>query len=216
MRRILLLRFSSLGDLVLLSVLLEELRRQEPEARIWLVTKPEYAPLYRRDPRVHELITLPPGRGGLARLRWRLQKIDFDLVLDAHGSLRSRLLSFGLSHAPLRRIAKDSFDRLLFLRARVALPRLARTQVDRYLDLVDAEGRPVRPCIVLDEGDETRADEVCPRDRGPILGLAPGARHATKQWPLDRYAEVTRRFLASHEGEVVLVGSPSEIGRAHV
>jgi len=210
MRRILLLRFSSMGDVVLLSALVEALHQREEDSEVWLVTKEAYAPLYRDDPRVERVLTLREGGSGLLDLRRRLQQVDFDLILDAHGSLRSRVLAFGLSPAPLRRIAKDTLDRLLFLKARVRGAHLERTQVDRYLALADAEGSGVRPRIVLDAADRAAAERFLGDAEAPLLAVAPGARHRPKQWPLQRYGELVRRLLARGGGEVVLVGSPTE------
>ena len=214
MYRILVVRFSSFGDLVLLSALFEELRAQHRQAELWLVTKPAFAELYEDDPRVDRLLVLDPQSGGLRGLRRQLAAVEFDLILDAHGSLRSRLLCLGLSGAPLRRIAKDTAARLLYLKTHIATPALARHQVDRYLALAQAEGAPVRPRIHLREKDHRAVIEVLgARDDAhpdPWLALAPGARHATKRWPRERYLELARAFLHSKRGRLVLVGSPEE------
>ena len=210
MQRILVVRFSSFGDVVLLSALLEEFRRRQPEAELWLVTKPAYAGFYEDDPRVDHLLTLDPARGGLRALRRQLAAQEFDLVLDAHGSLRSRLLCLGLSGGPLRRIQKDTAARLLYLRTHIATPALQRHQVDRYLALVDAEGQKVRPRILVHERARTSAVELLGHEPSDWLAIAPGARHATKRWPLERYAEIAREFQASGRGHVVLMGSPEE------
>ena len=210
MQRILLVRFSSLGDMILLDALVREVKERSPRAETWLVTKPEYAPLYQEDPQIDVVAVLPPDRGGLWRLRKRLLDVDFDLVLDAHGSLRSHLLCFGLSDAPARRIAKDTLNRLLFLKARVDSPRLRRHQVDRYLALAGAEGKAVRPRLALSEADHAAAQEILSTKKGPFLALAPFSRHRPKEWPASRFAALARGFLDSHAGELVLVGSAAE------
>jgi ADP-heptose:LPS heptosyltransferase len=212
MQRILILRFSSFGDVVLLSALLEELHRRQPRAELWLVTKAAYAGFFEGDPRLAQLLTLDAGRGKLWALHRRLSAVEFDLVLDAHGSLRSRLLCVGLSGGPLRRIHKDTASRLLFLRTGVRTRALQRHQVDRYLGLVGAEGAETRPRILLREKDRAEAERFLGTDPGEWLALAPGARHAPKRWPLERFTEFARGFQESGRGRVVLVGGPEERG----
>ena len=76
MQRILILRFSSLGDVVLLGALVEELRAQRPEDELWLVTKSAYAPLFEDDARIDRLLSLSPESGGLRQLARILRAED--------------------------------------------------------------------------------------------------------------------------------------------
>jgi heptosyltransferase-2 len=211
MERILVVRFSSLGDVILLAALLERLHREHPGAEIWLATKQAYAPLFVGDPRVHQVVALDEGPGALNRMRRRLQRVDFDRVLDAHGSLRSRLLLFGLAGVPTERIAKDTASRLLFLRLGVATAALDRHQVDRYLALDGAEGEDLPGRLHLDGEDHAAAASFLQGwEDVSLLALAPGARHRPKCWPLDRYAALAADFQESGRGQVVILGGPAE------
>jgi len=210
MQRILILRFSSLGDMVLLGALVDELRSRWPKHEIWLATKPDYAPLFEDDTRLDRVLRLSPKSGGLRKLARELRTGDFELVLDAHGSLRSRLLCFALAGTPVRRIAKDTAARLLFLRMRIATPPLARHQIDRYLALAGAEGKKVRPTLQLREEDHTAASAILGDHEVPLLAVAPGSRHVTKQWPLERFTEVAAHWQREGHGEVILLGSAKE------
>ncbi len=209
MQRILILRFSSLGDVVLLGALVDELRTRWPKHEIWLATKPDYAPLFEDDTRLDRVLRLSHESGGLRGLARELQTVEFDLVLDAHGSLRSRLLCLALAGTPVKRIAKDTAARLLFLRTRVATPP-TRHQVDRYLALAGAEGKSVRPTLQLREKDHASATAILGGSERPFLAVAPGSRHATKQWPLERFSEVAAHWQREGHGEVVILGSEQE------
>jgi lipopolysaccharide heptosyltransferase II len=210
MQRILILRFSSLGDVVLLGALVEELRARGPKDEIWLATKPDYAALFEDDTRLDRVLRLSPESGGLRQMLRELRSREFDLILDAHGSLRSRLVCLGLSGTPVRRIAKDTAARLLFLRTRVATPPLARHQVDRYLALAEAEGKQLRPTLQLRDTDHAATNAILGDDESPYLAIAPGSRHRTKQWPLERFTEVAAHWQREGHGEIVLVGSAQE------
>ena len=89
-RSVLLVRFSSLGDILLTTPLIRALRTRWPEAHMAFLTKPEYAPLLEHNPHLTEVLTLPGSRfRDLRRLAHDLRTRSFDVVVDLHTSLRS-------------------------------------------------------------------------------------------------------------------------------
>jgi heptosyltransferase-2 len=210
-QRILVIRFSSLGDVILMSALLDALRISHPNAEIWLATKTRYAELFTSDPRVDRVVGLDTASGALGRLVGQLEKQRFDLILDAHKSLRSRLLTWRLPPAPVRRVRKDTAARLIYLWTRRRSRALGRHQIDRYLELLEGDTL-FRPSLMLDDVDRTLARAALSGMEKPVLAMAPGSRHATKQWPADRFTELAHRFLETNLGEIVLMGGPGEEG----
>ena len=211
MRRILVIRFGALGDLVLGTVLLAALREAHPRAEIWWVTKERWAPLLRADGRIDRLVVLPEG-GSLGGLLAELESVPFDLVLDAHANLRSRALCALLPPTPVRRLEKDGLARWILLRGGPVLPGLRRRLVDRLLDLVpelgpERRGR-LRPRIVPGTDALGRASEWTGDERRWIA-VAPGAKHPTKQWPAERFAALCGR-LADEGFGVIVMGGPDE------
>jgi ADP-heptose:LPS heptosyltransferase len=89
--RILALRFSSIGDVVLTTPLLRALRARHPQAAITFVTKRAMAPLVANHPAVNEVLALEPG-GSLFTLAAQLRQRRFTHLLDLHGTLRAGLL----------------------------------------------------------------------------------------------------------------------------
>lgn len=209
LRNVLVLRFSSLGDVILLTSLLEALHHRYPSSRVWLATKLRYAPLFSADARVHRVVPLEDAPGALTRLVSRLETVDFDLVLDAHDSLRSRLLTWLLPPARTVRLRKDAVARMLFVRARLRSRALRLHLVDRYLAMLGGVGGEPAPRLELQEADRAGARAIVPAG-APLLAVAPGARHGPKRWPVESYAEVTRRFLEQGLGRIALVGGPDE------
>src|SRR5688572_17458340 len=103
------MRFSSLGDLVLTTPLFRAIKRAHPSARITLLTRSEYVPLFAHNPRIARVIGwdgVSPV-GGIAR---DLRRVAWTHRLDLHGSLRSllvRRLVGGRWHGyPKRRVAR--------------------------------------------------------------------------------------------------------------
>lgn len=192
MKRLLIIRFSSLGDLCLLgwaaAARRDGLSPAEPE-QVTLVTKPAYADLMRQVRGIDEVL-VPRGTGAadLARLAGDLRRRPYDLVLDAHNVLRSHLLLGLMGRRPSRRLAKDTAARLLYMRTGKPHTALQRTMADRFSEVVSGPGGtdllPV-PRPPLDVGGAAGDPE-------PILGLAPGAMWDTKRWSPGNFVDLAR------------------------
>ncbi|MBN2384066.1 glycosyltransferase family 9 protein [bacterium] len=221
--RIAMIRFSSLGDIILTLGVIRTLKQSWPDCHLAVIVKEQYAVLFDQDPDVDEVMPLyrsdqvrgNPMRDLLARFRAG----RFDLVLDLHANIRSRVL--GLVHYPKRviRYSKGSVQRR-FLVLTGYNPGRIQAVSERYLETIRpwcAEEVKEVPRLHCDRADRDKAGDVLravfPGD-GPLIGCAPGARHFTKRWPLERYAELIGllRSLAGRIRGVVVFGDEKETG----
>jgi lipopolysaccharide heptosyltransferase II len=216
----LVIRFSSIGDVVLATPLLRALRARFPDGQIDFVTRVEYAELIRSN---HNLnLTYPydasTGVAGLLKLQRRLRAERYDLVVDIHGSLRSRLLTLGLGAREVVRIDKRVVERFLLVRFKNNNYREIVPVADRYLEPLAKLG------IRVDgKGPELHIpDEVLFGVSGKVatlrlnryecaVGLCPSARHATKRWPADRYAALGIRLAQDHGAKILLFGGADDV-----
>jgi heptosyltransferase-2 len=213
--RILLVRFSSIGDILLTTPLIRALRARHPGARIDAVTKASFAPLLADNPHLTSVVSVAPGET-LASLAGRLRPARYTHRLDLHGSLRSRLLRMllpGRWHG--------------YQKHRLARARLIRTRKNHYPTgtppvperyFQAAAGLDVRPDGGPPEfflGAAARveaADWLAASGLGTareIVALAPGAAHATKRWPVARW-QALAATLAERGQQVVIVGGPED------
>ncbi len=217
--RILLIRFSSLGDLVILSALVEGIAAVFPGSELHLVTKEEYAGLYIQDKRVAAVRMLPGGSGiaGLLSLRRELSREHFDIILDAHNVIRSNLLYRTLRAGRKAQLRKDQVRKVSLIRAGVDLYMGAASMKDRYLGLLASIGAAVPEVSTrIDPPPEALAAAVELIRSGGIpdrrlVVLAPGARWETKRWPARRFAEIAASLSAKGYGTVV-IGEAREKG----
>src|SRR5215510_9259207 len=93
--RILVIRLSSLGDILLTTPILRVLREYCPAARIDFLVKAAYQDILRANPCVDRLVLLEPQQG-LRGTLCRLRQTRYDVVVDLQRTLRSYLLSCGL------------------------------------------------------------------------------------------------------------------------
>jgi heptosyltransferase-2 len=194
MRDILVIRFGALGDLCVLGWALARLRDESAagSCRVTLVTKAAFAPLLAQVRGVDEVIALEgTSVAAVAKLAGRLRQRPWTLVVDAHNTLRSRLLLGLWGRRPDVRLAKDTAARLAFMVLGRPHARLALRMRDRFDTLFAAlrnksDGGPTAPPL-----SHLRS----PAAPVPRIGLAPGAQWETKRWPEEYFATL----LAQHQ-----------------
>ena len=113
--KILVIRFSSIGDIVLVTPVLRALRQAFPEAETWVLVKEEYTPILNGNPHITGVIPLETqgkhkGIKGLMGLIRTLRAEGFDLVIDLHANLRSFLVTalMGAPEVPKTVVAEAS------------------------------------------------------------------------------------------------------------
>ncbi len=208
---ILIIRFSSLGDVAMASAVVEALHRARPDTGLHFLTRREYAPLFEGDPRL-AAVTGIEGRESRFAIVRKLGKIEFGAVVDLHASLRSVLVS-RLIRSPLKlRVRKHTLRRRLMVLSRGRY-RHTFDMLGYFLDLLEPFGvreRVLPRLIPRDEALARVATITGEGDDRPLLGIAPGAKHAEKRWEPARFAVVADE--AARLGfRPVLIGNRDDI-----
>lgn len=223
--RILVIRFSSMGDIVLTSPVTRKLGRICPGAEIEFLTRAAYAPLARALPGVVAVQCFEPG-AGLVRLVSSLRERRYDLAIDLHGNLRSRLVAVAGIAGRVLRYDKRRFARMAIVRRRRRSRSIPHT-IDRYLealDRLDAAKEPGReraqdavmrqPHLNVEGAAMAMVEErLAGAGIGPdvrVLGIAPGASHGPKRWPPERFARVADHMAKSRDMKILLLGSEAD------
>ena len=215
----LLVRFSSIGDIVLTTPLVRALARRHPEARLVYVTKRAMAPLVADNPHLTQVVALEPDEP-VRHLARRLRALTPAPThgLDLHGSLRSLALR-ALVRCRWSGYRKRKLARTALIAAKLDLYRARAPVAERYFEAARAldlrpDGGP--PEFFLGSGAKARAGQWLAQ-RGlldtPLVALAPGAAHATKRWPLAHWIALAERLRAAGYRPVVL-GGPEDRGIA--
>lgn len=209
--KILVLRFSSIGDIVLTTPVVRALKQQVPGAVVHFCTKPGYRGLLEANPYVDRVHCLS---GSLGELVKELRAERFDFVVDLHHNLRTLLLKIRLG------VPGASFDKLNWQKwllvnlKRNVLPPVHIVQ--RYLAAaaplgVQDDGRGLD--YFIPPSQEINVAEALPAgfQRG-YVAFAIGAQHATKRLPVERIIEL----CAQLRRPVVLLGGPEDESTGHV
>jgi ADP-heptose:LPS heptosyltransferase len=125
-KKVLIIRFSSFGDIVQCSSVVELIRQKYPDATIDWVTRSDFDYLVKLNHHVSKVWSFDKklGFSGLLKLGKSLKKENYDFIYDAHNNLRSMVLSFilrsRLMHRPLWvSRSKDRFKRILLFTFRI-------------------------------------------------------------------------------------------------
>ncbi|GAB2960191.1 glycosyltransferase family 9 protein [Hymenobacter coalescens] len=209
--KILVLRFSSIGDIVLTTPVVRALKQQVPGAVVHYCTKPAYRGLLEANPYVDRVHCLTGTLGELVR---ELQQERFDFVVDLHHNLRTLLIKLRLGR-PGASFDKLNWQKWLMVNLKLdVLPR--KHIVERYL-------AAAAPLGVHDDGkgldyfipasQEVNVAEALPAafQRG-YVAFAIGAQHATKRLPVERIIELCGQLRRP----VVLLGGPEDESTGHV
>lgn len=180
-RRILVLKPSSLGDIVHTLPSVAALRAKFPDAHIAWMVNPEWAPLLQSNPRIDETLVFPRAEfrgpaGWLRFLRWRqaLKKQTApDLILDFQGLLRTALVARAFPGVPVYGLS-DAREGARLVQTQTVSADPAAHAVERYLALAAAVGAtwPGPPEFTLPAGE--RPDVPLPEK--PFVVLHPFSR----------------------------------------
>lgn len=222
---ILIIKPSSLGDVVHALPVLAKLKDTYPAARVSWLAGTAAAPLVENNPhldRVHYFrregnpVHVLRRGVGLAR---ELYREDFDCAIDLQGLLRSALFT-AATRAPLRvglSNAREGAARFYTHRARVNPSEHA---VDRYLEVGEILGfSPEDPLFELAapgwaHSSVDRTLNAAGKPPRPYVALSPGARWRSKLWPTENFIDAGRLILGKFGGTLFLVGAEGEAGAA--
>lgn len=226
---VLIVKLSSIGDVIHALPVASALKRRYPSMRITWAVERWTAPLVAGHPAVDRLVVFPammgwPGRPG----RWwsemraavrALRLESYDAALDLQGLAKSAIVSV-LSKAPCRIARARQREGSHLVSAGVPLPATPIHAVDEYLLVARFLGADVEPVeFALPVSDDARRSIGCqlkshrvPDDR-PLIVVNPSAAQSWKEWPAAHWSSVIDRL---HEmGPVVVIGAPSQ-ERAHL
>lgn len=206
--RILVIRYSALGDVVLATSVLRPLRALFPAARIEWVTAPAYAPLLEGLPGLAAVHRLgKAGEDAPAALRARLRG-RFDLAIDLQEKVKSALLARAAAPRRLHFHRRTAGEALLALLGRDR-PNVRGHATRQYAAVLAplGGGEPGPTAVHLSDEARAQAEAALAGAGGrALVALAPGATWATKRWAPARFAEVGEALHADGYGLVLCAG----------
>ncbi|MBL7900243.1 MAG: glycosyltransferase family 9 protein [Crocinitomicaceae bacterium] len=208
MPKILIIRFSSIGDIVLTTPVARCIKKQIPDAVVHYVTKKSFRGILENNPNIDHVYTIEKD---IDEVSDQLKKEDYDFVVDLHHNLRSALLK--------RKLKKPgaSFPKLnikKFLLTQFKINRLPELHVvDRYFEAV--KPLKVQSDILVGDFIIPPADEVDINNFDipeKFVAFAIGAQMTTKKLPNEKIAALLDKIKLP----VVLLGGETDFDNSEI
>lgn len=200
MKKFLIIRFSSIGDIVLTTPIVRCLRKKYPNAQIHYLTKAAFAPIVQANRNIDKVFAL---EGSTKNIIHKLKKEEYSHIIDLHKNLRSKKIILALG------IKATSFPKLnveKFLMVKFKMDRLPKIHiVDRYFEAVkklavknDYEGLD----FFIPENEKLN-----PKELPPLYNvLVVGAAHNTKSLKENQLVTIAQNSVLP----IVLIGGKKE------
>lgn len=205
-KRILIVRFSSIGDIVLTFPVVAAIKSLFPDCKIDYVTKKNFKVLLEGCPAIDEVFLL---EGSLHALRRKINLAQYDAILDLHNNLRTRLL-LGFHLKRVFRFPKNNLEKWLLTTFKI-FPKKRKHVVERYLSTlsglesnwkIDTANNPYTIPSSAQFDIQARFSLV-PKS---YVAIAIGAQFATKRLPTDMLIDLVKKIA----GPVLLLGGKED------
>lgn len=204
LKKVLIIRFSSLGDIVLTSLAVRCIKKQTG-AEVHFLTKKSFAEIVSHNPHIDKMWLLDSS---LSELVPQLKKESFDLIVDLHNNLRSRILRLKMFSIPAVSYKKGNLAKWLSVHFKIH--RFSKEHIAiKYLNSIKSYG-------VEDDGDGLdyfipASDEVNMQERfgihQPFVAVVIGAAHFTKRIPEIKLKEIISKMKSY---PILIIGGNAE------
>jgi len=232
LKNILIIKLSSIGDVVHALPFLEVLRDNYPGAQIdWLVEEDAFQVIYEHPALIRIIVSrmrswqnrFISGHAKksiiseISRFIKEIWKYKYDLVIDLQGLFKSGILA-GLSRGH-RKICMDGAREAgwIFMSERPVQVNHHQHAIDRYLEVaryLNCNFVAPKGHIYFSDTDKKRVDHILStklKGKGPIIAINPVARWKTKLWEPERFSRLADRLIGDFGYRVVFTGSANDI-----
>lgn len=185
---ILVIRLSSLGDILLSTPLIRAIKNNYPKSSIDMVVKQQYLDTIINNPNLRNKFVYNPENKQEFLNEIKTKK--YNLVIDLQTNRHSKKILAAAGGIQVK-FNKKSFKKFLLVNTKINLLKNSLPIPDRYAETV--------PGIRLDETGIDLYTEIpaskALENKSNIIGICPGGRHFTKLWPKDYYVKLSRLLI---------------------
>lgn len=198
--KILIIRLSSLGDILLTTPFIRAIKTQFPHIKIDMVIREEYADVIKLNPYIDKKLLYKKDDKSNSILIDQLKTNNYELVIDLQNNLRSKKVVSSLKTKSVK-FDKRSFDKFLLVNFKINKLKEAPQIPVRYSNTIQN--------LKLDEkGLDLFTNKSVNTEiigKNTLIGFCPGARHYTKRWPKEYFIELGNK-LTQNGYTIVLFG----------
>ncbi len=204
MVKFLIVRFSSIGDIVLTTPVIRHLKNQVEDAQVHFLTKKSYASLLDANPYVDKVLSFD---GDMKSCLQTLKMEEYDYIIDLHHNIRTARIKLGLKRMDFS-VKKLNALKWLYVNFHVnKLPDLH--MVDRNLatlKLFMEEQDKLGLDYFIPEAENVDLSKLSPEFTSGYMALALGAQHETKKLPLESLISLCEKLSFP----IIILGGPED------
>lgn len=201
--KILVVRFSSIGDIVLTSPVVRCIKKQLPRAEIHFLTKGAFQSILSENPYIDRIITIQKS---IHEVLEELKSEKYDYLVDLHNNVRTRSLKMNL-RVPNATFPKLHIEKWLLVNFKKQMNNQAHI-VDRYFQAVAKLNvqNDQLPCDFFIAPSEIINVTTVGLEPKSYITFAIGAQFFTKRMPVSKMVEIVKQL----KQPVVLLGGPMD------
>ncbi|MEO5572496.1 MAG: glycosyltransferase family 9 protein, partial [Bacteroidia bacterium] len=192
MPKFLIIRFSSIGDIVLTTPVIRCLKKQVPEAEIHFLTKKSFAEIIEHNPYIDKKIFLEDDLNQTIK---NLQAENYDYIIDLHHNLRTFLIKLRLMKKSFS-FNKINFQKWLMVNFKIdKLPQ--KHIVDRYFETIrkfKVENDEAGLDYFISQVDEKAIEQLPVSHHSGYIAFVIGAKHNTKKLPVEKIISICKKI----------------------
>ncbi len=211
------MRLSSLGDIVNLTVIFSKLRKRFPEAEIEFLVKKQFKDIVSPNNYGIKITVYDSANGlkGWLKICKEKQQENFDIFLDMHNNIRSKLLSFYVRKARKFQYKKPLMKRFLLFNFHINLFSKSYNLVDEYLKVLKPlgiENNQPKTEIKLSEEVLVDAQNILKQKgvKKKYAVILPISVWETKRYPLEKFPKIADYLTGEKDMDVVWLGGKAD------
>jgi heptosyltransferase-2 len=183
--KILIVRLSSFGDIVLTYPLISRLKEVNPLLKVDFITKDEYAQLISANKNVNSFFTF--GKNSISDLRKVIKENKYDLIIDLQNNIRSNLLRL-FQRGKVVRYKKKNLKKFLLVLFKINLYKEIIPVYKKYILTVKKIFSDIDTDFIISDLKRKSTEK-----QNYIL-LCPTSKHFTKTYPKEKFREITKKY----------------------
>jgi len=203
-RKLLIVRLSSLGDILLTTPMIRTIKNQYPGIEIDFVLRKEFHDLLRLNTCINNIFFYDSNKEEVGRLGSMINDNGYDLIVDLQNNFRSKIL-LKKPGCPVISFRKNDLKKFLLVHFKINLLKNSLSIAERYAQTVedfelDNEGLNLftdKKPFLFNDSDKNK------------IGLCPGAKHLTKRWTKEYYIALGK-LLEQNGYQVILFGGKDD------
>ena len=214
--KILIIRLSSIGDILLTTPVIRLLKKKFPGSKIDFIIKNQFAQVLADHPQIDKFYIFEKHveTNSLLAIKKEIRQQQYDLIVDLHKNIRSYFLTIGSRAKTILHYNKGIVQRFFYVKFKL---KFFKEIVPAYLKYI----KSLKPYEIEDDRqgldfylDTKVADQIRQRfgyfwqdNNHSIIGIVPGAHHPTKRWTSEGFSAVINYLVDKGNYKIILFGN---------